>query len=262
MEFAPVATSRWLSATLPPCVTVTCTAAGIAVATSTSWRTKNRRRPFHPPHRFVPSRPQRPSPRAGDERVDMQLAPNPTGALADFTSAALMLLKLRGSSMGEVMSELTKALHQENGSIPDIFYPGLNALNCELLTSLVLDLGAAFPCVSVATLSRSRFALGRAGELFSWRAPAFRPIDLVFLILDPLKADVESRQLVSTLHNLGKNRSRLEDLRRATTVEEMLAVLAQVPLVAVRELPPLLMIAAAPHDRPARNASGYWRWRH
>lgn len=190
----------------------------------------------------------------------MKLAPNPTRTLADFTSAALMLPKLRGCSMAEVIHELSQALHQENGSIPDVLYPGLNALNCELLTSMVLDLGAAFPHVSVATLSRSRFALGRAGELFSWRALAFRQIDLVFLILDPLKADVESSQLVSTLHNLGENRSRLDDLRSATTAEEMLVVLAQVPLVAVSELPVLPIVTAAPHNHPARNA-GYWRWR-
>lgn len=192
----------------------------------------------------------------------MQLAPNPTRTLADFTSAALMLPKLRGRSMAEVINELSQALHQENGSIPDVLYPGLNALNCELLTSLVLDLGAAFPHVSVATLSRSRFALGRAGELFSWRAPAFRQIDLVFLILDPVKADVESRQLVSTLHNLGKNRSRLDNLRSATTAEEMRVVLAQVPLVAASELPTLPIITAASHNRPARTAFSYRRWRH
>lgn len=192
----------------------------------------------------------------------MQLAPNPTLTLADFTSAALMLPKLRGRSMSNVMRELGQALHHEDASVSDILYPGLKALYSELLTSTVLDLGAAFPHVSVATLSRSRFALGRAGEPLSWRAPAFRPIDLVFLILDPLKADVESRQLVNTLQNLGKNRSRLDDLRSATTAEEMLVVLAQVPLVAVSELAPLPLITAAPHNRPVTTPSYNRRWRH
>lgn len=190
----------------------------------------------------------------------MPVASHPMLTLGNFTSAALILPKLGGRSMGEVIRELTQALRQENGSIPGIFYPGLNALNCELLTGQVLDLGAAFPHMSVTTLSRSRFALGRTAELFAWRAPAFRQIDLVFLILDPVKADLESRQLISTLHNLGKDQSRLDDLHRATTAEEMSTVLAQIPLVAVSELPPLSMMTAPAHNRPARN-TGYWRWR-
>jgi len=192
----------------------------------------------------------------------MQLAPNPTRTLADFTSAALMLPKLLGRSMSEVMRELSQSLHQENGSKPDIQYPALKALNCELLTSTMLDLGAAFPHVSMASLSQSRFALGRSGEPLPWRAPALRPLDLVFLILEPVKADVESRQLVSTLHNLGKSCSRLDDLRHAATAEEMLAVLAQIPLVTVSELASLPLISAAHHHRPVRIPVSYnRRWR-
>ena len=193
----------------------------------------------------------------------MQLAPNPTRTLADFSSDALMLPKFQGRSMPEVMRELSQALQQENGSMPDMHHPALKALNCELLTSLMLDMGATFPQVSVTSLSRSRFALGRSGEPLAWRAPAFRPIDLVFLMLDPLKANLESRQLVSTLHNLGTSRLRLDELRRATTAEEMLAVLAQVPLVAVSELPSFPMNTAAPYHRPAAVPGSYsLRWRH
>jgi mannitol/fructose-specific phosphotransferase system IIA component (Ntr-type) len=172
-----------------------------------------------------------------------------------------MLPKLRGRSMSNVMRELGQVLHQEDASVSDILYPGLKALYSELLTSTVLDLGAAFPQVRVATLSRSRFALGRASEPLSWRSPAFRPIDLVFLILDPLKADVESRQLVSTLQNLGKNHSRLDDLRRASTAEKMVGVLVQVPLVAASELVCVPPIIAASHNRPARTVTSYGRWR-
>jgi len=114
----------------------------------------------------------------------------------------------------------------------------------------------------VALLSRSRFALGRAGEPLPWRAPAFRPIDLVFLIVDSSKAEVESRQLLSTLHHLGTNRLRLDALRQAATAEEMLAVLAQIPLVPVSELTPLPLVSAAPYHRPVTTSGDYRRWRH
>jgi hypothetical protein len=42
------------------------------------------------------------------------------------------------------------------------------------------------------------------------------------------KADPESKQLVSTLKALGKDRLRLDELHRARTAEAMIAVLAQV----------------------------------
>jgi mannitol/fructose-specific phosphotransferase system IIA component (Ntr-type) len=187
----------------------------------------------------------------------MQLAPNPIRTLADSTSAALMLPKFQGRSMPDVMRELSQALHQENDSMPDTLYPALKALNCELLTSTMLNLGAAFPHVSTASLCRPRFALGRSGEPLSWRAPAFRPTDLVFLILDSSPADVESRQLVSTLQLLGNYHLRLDALRQAATAEEMLAVLTQVPLVPVSGLPPLPLITTAPHQ-PAFH---FRRWR-
>jgi len=192
----------------------------------------------------------------------MQLAPNPTRTLADFTSAALLLPQLQGRLMSEVMRELSQALHLENGSMPDINHLALKALNYELLTSTMLNSGAAIPHVSMASLGRPRFALGRSGEPFTWRAPAFRPTDLVFLILDSSNPDVESRQLVCTLHNLGKNHVRLDDLRRAATANDMLVVLAQTPLVAVSELPPLPLIAAASHYRSDRSPGYNRRWRY
>jgi mannitol/fructose-specific phosphotransferase system IIA component (Ntr-type) len=182
--------------------------------------------------------------------------------LADYTKPELIIPQFTARTTTSVMQELTTALHREDASVPDQMSSSTAALIRELLTRRMLDLGATFPQVRVAALSRPRFALGRAGEPLPWLAPAFRPIDLVFLILDPLKADMESRQLVSTLQNLGKNCLRLDDLRRAATAEEMLAVLAQIPLVAVSELAPPPLITAAAHNRPVTTRSYNRRWRH
>jgi len=173
-----------------------------------------------------------------------------------------MVAKFKGRSMPDVMCELSQALHAEDGSLPDLHQLALQALNCELLTSMRLDLGAAFPHLNVAALSRSRFALGRAPAPLSWRAAVFPPIDLVILIIEPSKADLESWQLVNTLHQLGMNRSRLDDLRRAATTEEMLAILAQIPLVAVSTLPPLPRVSDADHNRAGTSSGFHRRWRH
>lgn len=158
----------------------------------------------------------------------MLLAPNPMRTLADFTSAALMLPKLQGRSMSEVMRELSQALHLENGSVPDPFNPGLKALNRELLTSRALDFGAVLPQVPLPGLHRPFFALGRTAEPLPWRASFYPPIELVFLVVEPAKNDWQLRQLAEALAHLAKDRLRLDDLRRARNAEEMLAVLEQV----------------------------------
>jgi len=186
--------------------------------------------------------------------------------LADYTKPELIIPQLTTRATTSAMEELTEALHCQDGSVPHphLLFSSLAALNRELLTSTMLDLGAAFPEVRVAALSRPRFALGRSSEPLPWLAPAFQPIDLVFLTLEPLKADAEVGRLVGTLQDLGRNRLRLDDLRRAATAEEMLVVLAQiplVPLVGVSELVRVPPIIAAPHANPAPTTISSRRWR-
>ena len=164
--------------------------------------------------------------------------------LADYTKPELIIPQLTTRATTSAMEELTEALHCQDVSVP---HPHL-----------------LFSEVRVAALSRPRFALGRSSEPLPWLAPAFQPIDLVFLTLEPLKADAEVGRLVGTLQDLGRNRLRLDDLRRAATAEEMLVVLAQiplVPLVGVSELVRVPPIIAAPHANPAPTTISSRRWR-
>lgn len=174
--------------------------------------------------------------------------------LADYTKPGLIIAQLTTRTTASVMQELTHALHREDSSLPDQLASSAAALIRELLTSRALDAGAAFPQVRVAALSRLRFALGRSSEPLPWRAFGFPPTELVFLILEPSKTDPEFEQLVTTLHGLGNDRVRLDGLRRAQSAEEMLAVLAQTPLVAASEWAHVPSRTAVPHISPARTA--------
>lgn len=182
--------------------------------------------------------------------------------LSDYTKPELIIPQLATRTTTSVMQELTTVLHREDGSAPDQRSSSTTALIRELLTGMALDFGAAFPHVRGAALSRPRFALGRSSEPLLWRASGFAPTDLVFLILEPSKTDPEFEQLVTTLHGLGKDRARLDGLRRAASAEEMLAVLAQIPLVAISELVRVPPATAAPHYRPVTTPSYNRRWRH
>jgi mannitol/fructose-specific phosphotransferase system IIA component (Ntr-type) len=150
--------------------------------------------------------------------------------LADYTSTALIVPQLHSRATAAVMQELNDVLHRVEAIVSDHLFPGLAALNRELLTSMDLDFGAAFPQLLVPSLQRPRFVVGRATEPLPWRASFYPPIEFVFLVVEPSRTDLEYKQLMAALHRLGNDRLRLDDLRRAHSGEEMLAVLAQCPI--------------------------------
>jgi len=160
----------------------------------------------------------------------MPVAPDLVQTLADFTDATLMLPKLQGRTMPEVMCELSQALHQQDASVPDILYPSLKALTRELLTSRALDAGSAFPEVRLAEVIHPRFALGRADVPLAWRAVIFPPLEFVFLILQPARPNATCKKLVTGLKRVGTNAQSLARLREARDAHEMLAVLRAEPL--------------------------------
>ncbi len=181
--------------------------------------------------------------------------------LADYTKPGLIVPQLTTRTTISVMQELTAALYREDSSMPQQSSAMTAALIRELLTSTVLDFGAVFPQVSVRALSNPLFALGRSNEPLGWRASEFPPTEFVFLILQPSNSNPEFEQLVATLHGLGKDPARLDDLRRAASADQMLAVFNQIPLTPLSELPPLPANSGAIHSRHARPTFGYRRWR-
>jgi mannitol/fructose-specific phosphotransferase system IIA component (Ntr-type) len=144
--------------------------------------------------------------------------------LAEFTAHELVVPTLTGMTTSAVISELAGALHRLKG-IPQPFDSGLAALNRELLTSMVLDAGAAFPQVKPAELADPVFALGRSPEPLSWRAKSFPPIQLVFLIGLPARPHRYSQRLVDGLSQLARDIGRLDRLRQVRTARQMIAIL-------------------------------------
>ncbi len=181
--------------------------------------------------------------------------------LADYTQSELIIPQLATCATTTVVKELTDALYRQDGGMPRrlLLDSSLTALNRELLTSRTRDLGAIFPQVRMAALSQPRFALGRSSEPLPWLTRPFWPITLVFLVLEPENANARFGQLVGTFRNLGRDQTRLEDLRRAATAGELLAVLGQIPLMAVSEVLRLTPITPAP--QPSPGTTSYRRWR-
>jgi mannitol/fructose-specific phosphotransferase system IIA component (Ntr-type) len=157
-------------------------------------------------------------------------------SLADYTSAALIILRLQGKSMPGIMKELCQLLPQTDAVMPGLLFESLKALNRELLTGTALDFGACFPTVRVRGLQRPRFALGRAAKPMPWRAKFYPPIEFVFLVVGPDPGTKESQQLAATLSWLGRDRLHLNELGAAHSAEEMQTALARFHLVGEEQI--------------------------
>jgi PTS system fructose-specific IIC component len=153
----------------------------------------------------------------------METACATVATLAEFTLPELVIPTLTGKTTSAVISELADTLLRVKG-ITRVVHLGLAALNRELLTSTVLDAGAAFPQVKATELASPLFAVGRSPEPLSWRAKSFPPIQLVFLIALPTQAHRYSVRLVDGLGQLARDVNRLERLREAPSAGQMLAI--------------------------------------
>ena len=138
----------------------------------------------------------------------METACATVATLAEFTLPELVIPTLTGKATSAVISELAETLHRVKG-ITRAVHSGLAALNRELLTSMVLDVGAAFPQVKAVELASPVFTVGRSLEPLSWRTKSFPPIQFVFLIALPVQAHRNSGRLIDGLGQLARDVSAL-----------------------------------------------------
>jgi hypothetical protein len=157
----------------------------------------------------------------------VQTAPR---SLADYSSAESLIVGLSGRAAPAILDELIRALHVEDRR-EEVFYAGLKSLNSALLIGPV-DAGTLIASVDLPGETRPRFALGSAWEPLPWRASKLTPIEIVILLVEPSRESVAGKQVLAALTRLTRDRDRLSALCAARCVEDMLAVLAQVPVLA------------------------------
>ncbi len=150
-------------------------------------------------------------------------------SLADFTAHGLIAPELAGSDSASVIQELSRRLLVE-GRIPDLL-PFYNAvLNREFLVNTAMEHGMAFPHARLGIVGELCFAFGKATRPLAWGPAGTAPVDLVFLIAVPATEATNYINLISGLARLAKESRILEQLRASRRVDDILAVLGQVPL--------------------------------
>lgn len=149
--------------------------------------------------------------------------------LADYTSASLLVPRLRERDTPGIIGELGRTL-QNQGSVPDVlpFYHA--ALNQELMVNSALECGIAFPHARLSGIKQLQFALGRTPEPVIWGAKGSWPVQLIFLLAVPATDAARYLHLLASIARLGLQESFLAKLRAAEDAAGMLAVLEQIPL--------------------------------
>lgn len=147
--------------------------------------------------------------------------------VADFTTPGLIVPRLRGRTVPEVIWELSQALGRERrvreaGAFCDA------VLKRERLVSTDTEAGIAFPHARSAELQVLSFAFGRAEPRLAWRAVAGDVIRFVFLLAVPADESAQYLQLISGLVRLSKDPGLMEGLEAALDAKQLLRVLSQV----------------------------------
>jgi mannitol/fructose-specific phosphotransferase system IIA component (Ntr-type) len=150
-------------------------------------------------------------------------------SLADYTSAGLIVPRLRERDTAGIISELSQLLQRE-GSVPDVLQFYQAALNQELLANSALESGLAFPHARLNGAKRLQFAFGRTPEPIVWGARSSWPVQLVFLLAVPATDAAAYLHLLASLARLGQQPEHLIQLRKAEDAEAILAVLQQIRL--------------------------------
>ena len=150
-------------------------------------------------------------------------------SLADYTSPALIVPRLRERDTAGVISELSQVLQRE-GSVPDVlpFYQA--ALNQELLPNSALEIGLAFTHARLSGTKRLQFAFGRTPEPIVWGARISWPVQLIFLLAVPATDAAGYLHLLASLARLGQQSDLLARLRTAEDAESVLGALQQIRL--------------------------------
>lgn len=149
--------------------------------------------------------------------------------VADFTSPALIVPRLRGEDAAAVIQELSQAL-QRDQRVPDLlpFYHA--ALNREFMVSTDVEAGMAFPHARLPALKEVCFAFGRSDQPLGWGNKAAGAVRLVFLIAVPATDATQYLALISGLVRLARDSRLVARLHAATDKCQMLAVLQELKL--------------------------------
>ncbi|MCZ7638886.1 MAG: PTS sugar transporter subunit IIA [Verrucomicrobia bacterium] len=157
------------------------------------------------------------------------LSAEPNACLADFTSADLMVPRLRGRDAATVIHELCGAL-QKAALVPDLLAFYQAALNREFLLGSTVSHGIALAHARVVGLARPAFALGRTAGPLVWISKESPPVRLVLLCAVPATEAAAYLLLTSGLAHLVRESHRLEALLQAPDRSAMLNALGQVRL--------------------------------
>jgi len=158
--------------------------------------------------------------------------PSSTGkifTLADFTSEALIIPRMLTNNMAGAMQELSNAFPRSD-ALWDAEKLNQAAFEREQQMTTAMDFGAAFPHVRSSACHRLQFALGRAAAPFTWGQPGSLKVQFVFLNAIPANDALGYLKLLSAMARLGKEPALLEQFKAAASAQELLALLAKIPV--------------------------------
>jgi mannitol/fructose-specific phosphotransferase system IIA component (Ntr-type) len=152
--------------------------------------------------------------------------PKPSAGIARFSSSALMLPELKGSTRDEVLTEMIQAMAEE-GFVEKPETMLESALNRELIVPTAIEHGLAFPHVRGVEGGGLIFATGLKKQGVKFGAPKNRLTKIIFFIVIPQAASAFYLQLITGLMETFRETDSRNKILECKTQDKMWSVLSR-----------------------------------
>ena len=147
--------------------------------------------------------------------------------LSDYLDPALVVLGLTAEGTEDTLAQLAEVTP---GAIPGATAEAVLAtlVNRERVHTTVVTAGVAIPHGTVAGLERMHVVLGISPDGIPFCATEEDPVHVFFAILSPAGSEGEHIKLLARVSRLIRHPGFIDEIRTATTRDEVLAVVSRV----------------------------------
>jgi len=153
-------------------------------------------------------------------------SPKPSAGIARFSSPALMIPELNGSTRDEVLTEMIQAMAEE-GFVEKPETMLESALSRELIVPTAIEHGLAFPHVRGIEGGGLIFAAGLRKQGVKFGAPKNRLTKIIFFIVIPLAASAFYLNLIAGLMETFRETDSRDKILGCKTKEKMWSMLSR-----------------------------------
>lgn len=145
--------------------------------------------------------------------------------ISELLQDSFINLNLHADSKNEAIDDLSNML-STNGKVNDQQHFVHAVLEREKLGSTAIGAGIAIPHARANTVNEVSIAFARSSKGIDFNSVDGDPVHLIFLLAAPIESGSMYLKLLARISRLLRYQDLIEDLKKATTKEEVIQIIA------------------------------------